>query len=113
MNKTRESLLQDTEKLFWRVAGLLHNPIQGTTLELPTMHCNNCAPPIRMAHDNVTTALMIYDEPNATQGADQLFGCERREFHREGTVIGTLSVLMISVGPSSGIGSPCLRRLER
>lgn len=70
-------------------------------------------PPIGMAQDHVTACLMVYNKARPAEDADKLFRSERRKSHREGTVMGTLSVLMTSDGPSSGMGSPCLSKLAQ
>ena len=66
---------------------------------------------IRMVQHHVTARLMIHHEPRTEQDVDECFRLTGWESHREGIVTGILSVLMTSVGPSSGMGSPCLIKL--
>ena len=75
------------------------------------MKRNDGPPAIGVAQDYVASRLMVDDKTGTQERTNQALRSKGRESHCEETAIGTLRVLMISVGLSAGRGSPCFNRL--
>ena len=107
----RRGLAQEGKELFQRIAGLFDDAMQGSSLQFSRVHGHEGPPAIRVTSHDRTACVMVDHEAGTTEDVEEFLGGERWQSHRAGTVMGTVSGLMISVGPSSGMGSPCLSKL--
>jgi hypothetical protein len=106
-------LIFQTEKFFRCVTGLFNDSQKRATLKLTSVNGDYSPAAIRVAQDRVATCLMINDETGTAENTEKLFRGVRGKSHAARVTRVTLRGLITSIGPSSGMGSPCLIRLAQ